>query len=307
MKPAFLAVDWGTSSFRAWMMDHAGMVLDERVDKTGMATLTPELYPLVLAEHLAAFGVGADVPVLICGMAGAAQGWRQAPYLDTPARLSDIAGQAIHVSGVANDVRILPGIAQRLAGAWDVMRGEETILLGASLRSGYAMTVCLPGTHSKWAVIREGRLESFDTAMTGEVFGLLSQHSTLSHALAGESPALGSEFERAVAEALARPERILRKLFSIRAKSLLADGWNAPDGLDRLSGLLIGLEIAGTHKPEDGPVMLIASGIHHETYARTFAVAGISYEALDAEPLVRGGLYHAACAIWPEVFDRDTG
>ncbi len=303
MTPAFVAIDWGTSSFRAWALGRDASILGVRSAKAGMVTLKPAEYEVVLESHLTALGVDNRVPVLICGMAGAAQGWQQAPYLDAPADLSALASDAISVSGISRDVRILPGVAQRMDGAWDVMRGEETILLGVSLNSRNPMSVCLPGTHSKWASLRNGRLERFDTAMTGEIYALLSERSTLSHALAGVPAVLGAEFDAAVREAIAAPERILQKLFSIRAKPLLTGTTKSAQGADRLSGLLIGLEIAGAQRSGGDMITLIASGVLQQTYARAFDMADMRFTTLNANDLVQAGLFHAAQSIWPERFD----
>ena len=121
-------------------------------------------------------------PVLICGMAGARQGWVEAPYLKTPTRLDALHEGAVRVDAGA-DIRILPGIAQARADRPDVMRGEETQLLGV-LDPGFAGLVCIPGTHSKWIRIEAGEIVEFATYMTGELFSVISQHSILSHAVA---------------------------------------------------------------------------------------------------------------------------
>ena len=150
-EPAYVAVDWGTSSFRLWLIDRAGEVLAERRSDEGMLAAAKAGFPAVLQSHLVAIEAPDHLPVLVCGMAGARQGWVEAGYVDTPARLSAILKQAARVSGEARDIRILPGIAQRDAKAPDVMRGEETQLLGAlGLDAAGEALVCMPGTHSKW-------------------------------------------------------------------------------------------------------------------------------------------------------------
>ncbi|MEO1470674.1 MAG: 2-dehydro-3-deoxygalactonokinase, partial [Pseudomonadota bacterium] len=85
---AWLAVDWGTTRLRAWAMDEAGRVLAERASDDGMARLAPEAFePALLAlvgDLLSDARVPVPVPVTICGMAGARQGWREAPYRSVP-------------------------------------------------------------------------------------------------------------------------------------------------------------------------------------------------------------------------------
>ncbi len=170
MTPFCAAIDWGTSSFRLWLLSNDGAVLAERRSDEGMIRAANTGFDAVLERHLAELGAPAKLPVIICGMAGARQGWREAGYLDTPADVADIIRNALIVDGYPRDVRILPGIAQREAGAPDVMRGEETQLLGLvadGVRSGL---VCMPGTHSKWVTLGGGKVEGFSTYMTGELF-----------------------------------------------------------------------------------------------------------------------------------------
>lgn len=130
-EPAYVAVDWGTSSFRLWLIDRAGKVLAERRSDEGMLAAAKAGFAGVLQSHLKAVEAPAQLPVLVCGMAGAKTGWVEAGYVDTPAPLSAVLKQAALVPGETRDIRILPGIAQRDTRAPDVMRGEETQLLGA--------------------------------------------------------------------------------------------------------------------------------------------------------------------------------
>ena len=127
----YAAVDWGTSSFRLWLIDRAGGVLQERRSQEGMMAAAKLGFAAVLQSHLDDVGAANDLPVVVCGMAGARQGWVEAGYIDTPAHLAFILERAVPVPGQTHDIRILPGIAQRDPKAPDVMRGEETQLLGA--------------------------------------------------------------------------------------------------------------------------------------------------------------------------------
>ena len=143
----------------------------------------------MLQSHLDAVSAADHLPVVICGMAGARQGWVEAGYIDTPASLTSILQRAVPVPGQSRDIRILPGIAQRDTKAPDVMRGEETQLLGALGADGEAL-VCMPGTHSKWASVRGGTVERFTTFMTGELFSAVSQGTILSLAVANADEAV---------------------------------------------------------------------------------------------------------------------
>src|SRR5215212_6671802 len=154
---AYVAVDWGTSSFRLWLVDRTGNVLGERRSHEGMMAAGKLGFPAVLRSHLDAVSAAPGLPVIVCGMAGARGGWVEAGYIDTPAQLASILKQAVAVPGQDRDIRILPGIAQRDPNAPDVMRGEETQLLGTlGIDAADDAVVCMPGTHSKWVMVTGG-------------------------------------------------------------------------------------------------------------------------------------------------------
>ena len=295
------AVDWGTSSFRLWLLDSAGAVLAERRSDEGMLHCQPTGFASVLERHLTELGAPADLPVMICGMAGARQGWQEADYLDVPARLDALSQRATRITGIAREVYILPGIAQRRADAPDVMRGEETPLVGVLEQK--ARLFCLPGTHSKWVAIEQGAVVCFCTFMTGEVFALLARHSILAHAMPAEMDA-GENLPRfldGVGEGVAAPEAVTRRLFGLRASQLL--GFTArADGAAYLSGLLIGVEIAGARAFHGAAtsVALLAAGPLARLYGAALALCGYAVERLDAEPATRRGLHQAALQRWPE-------
>lgn len=303
---ACVMIDWGTTSFRLWSVDKAGMVVASRQGGFGMSTLKPAEFHGVMEENLEAIGIGPDVPVVICGMAGAAQGWIEAPYVETPADLSSVAQHAVRVPGISRDVRILPGLAQHVESSPDVMRGEETLLLGTGQNQNLVGSFCLPGTHSKWAWLEAGIVKRFSTAMTGELFGLLARQSTLAPYIKSNQGAQegSSAFDQAVIQATKTPECALQLLFSIRAIPLLKGKTWVSDMASRLSGLLIGLEIAGMCKPGDPQLTLISSGHLGQNYARAFDVAGIRYSTLDAELAARSGLLQAARTIWPGILEE---
>lgn len=301
-EPAYVAVDWGTSSFRLWLVGKDGSIIAERRNGEGMTTAARTGFAAVLANHLAAIAAPAGLPVLVCGMAGAKQGWVEAGYIDTPAALADIPAAAVRIPGVAADIRILPGLAQRDAASPDVMRGEETQLLGAAATLGDGdHLVCMPGTHSKWVRLSGGKVLGFSTFMTGELFEAIAKNTILSHAIAeagaisGETPA----FRAAVARMVANPALATSQLFSVRAGSLIA-GLSPEDAKARLSGTLIGLEIAGALSlvAEGTPVSLVVSGALGALYSEALAAAGLSPSIIDADTAVRNGLAAGAKALW---------
>src|SRR5215831_16240796 len=258
---AFVAVDWGTSSFRGWLISADGEVLAESRGGEGLLHCIGAGFAPVLSGHLARLDAPDGAPVLICGMAGAQQGWAEAPYLRTPTRLDALHEAAIRIDA-ARDIRILPGIAQARSDRPDVMRGEETQLLGVT-EPDFTGLVCIPGTHSKWIRIEAGHVVEFSTYMTGELFSVISQHSILAHTVetAGPTKVDSQPFREGLATALAAPASLTASLFHLRAAQLLGFEQRA-DGAARLSGLLIGTELAdAVHRHgRIGSLRLISAG-----------------------------------------------
>lgn len=298
-RPVHVVVDWGTSSFRGWLMSADGAPLAESRGSEGMLHCAGGAgFAPVLADHLARLGAPDGAPVLICGMAGARQGWAEAPYLKTPTRLDALHEGAIRIDA-PGDIRILPGVAQARAERPDVMRGEETQLLGVT-EPDFTGLVCIPGTHSKWVRIEDGRIVAFSTYMTGELFSVIAQHSILAHAVeATASPADSPPFRDGLSMALAAPTALTASLFRLRAAQLLGFEQRA-DGAARLSGLLIGSELADAMGRHEGQrsVRLIAAGALGQLYAAALGAQGIDVTVVDAEQASRLGLAKAALKIW---------
>lgn len=298
--PAVAAADWGTTRLRIWLLDAAGNVLAEHRGDDGLISAREAGFSSVLERHLAAMDTPETLPVIACGMVGSRQGWVEATYVDTPAPITAILQEAVRVPGQSRDIRIVPGLAQRLADAPDVIRGEETQLAGAGLPHTGRHLVCMPGTHSKWVKVENGTVTGFGTWPTGELFSLLAEHSILRHSL-GNPPATVAPdngfFRHSCTVALAEGGDVTSRLFSIRAASLLQDLSQA-DAAARLSGLLIGSEIAAAQRrfgAGDAPVTLIGTGSLGALYTAALALVGIQVRTVDAEHAVRTGLYAAAC------------
>jgi len=266
MQPDWLAVDWGTSHLRVWLIGPDGRVLDQRRSDQGMGLLKREAFePALLALVEDVTPKRGGIPVLVCGMAGSRQGWAEAPYMSTPCAPPSIRS-AVSVStyNPAFKVFIIPGIKQ--ASPPDVMRGEETQIAGfLADHPNFDGVVCLPGTHSKWVRVNAGSVVQFQTFMTGEMFALLEQKSVLRHSMSGNAWD-DNAFAAAVCDALACPSTLTTDLFSIRASALLK---GTPAGVSRarLSGLLIGLELAGARRYWDGQEVRV---IGSEGVARSY-------------------------------------
>lgn len=288
--------DWGTTSFRLWALDRDGHVLGERRSDQGLAVSAGLGFETVLESHLADLRVPDGAPVMMCGMVGSRTGWTEAAYLDVPVRLDQLVRRATIVPS-SRPIRILPGIAQRGTTHPDVLRGEETQLL-ALAATHYSGLVCLPGTHAKWVVLVDGEVTGFATFMTGELFQILRSQSVIAPAVEGAGPVdeRRAAFADGVTAALMTPAEATNLLFELRAGWLLART-RPDDTLARLSGLLIGAELAGAAR-RFGPLtgaLLIAAGPIAGLYHRALAIAGATGIAVrDAEACVREGLHAAA-------------
>jgi 2-dehydro-3-deoxygalactonokinase len=305
----FIAVDWGTSSLRAWRFDAGGAIAEARRSDQGLMQVPPEAGREGFARVLrGAVGdwLGASSRILMCGMVGSRQGWVEAPYVaiepGEPAGVAELAGA---LAEVPFDVpcRIVPGLSIRGHGAPDVLRGEETQLAGLP-ETGAHLDI-LPGTHSKWVWREDGRVVWFRTFMTGELFDLLGHRSILARSMTGDAlDAVG--FEQGLLAARAGGG-LLEKLFGVRAR-WLAGELDASAQRGFLSGLLIGTECA------DGVAAVLReagvpeSALHRAHLVASAALAGGYRLALDAHGIeavtvdesigARGLLRIAAQAGW---------
>ena len=292
----WVAVDWGTSNVRAWGLDGDGAVTFSTASESDMGRIGRDDYPGVLAGLLSNQVLPEPLDVVVCGMAGARQGWIEAKYLELPADLASLAQAAVVPATVPDGlrVRVLPGVCQR-GSREDVMRGEETQLLGLmALRPAFAGTVVMPGTHSKWARIDAGRLTGFNTTMTGELYDVLGTHSVLRHSLGGErtGPATEDGVTAGLEAGLEDPGRLTSLLFRTRAASLLSErGSDWCSGY--LSGLLVGTEIGGNRdllRASAGPIPLIGSERLCRLYGAALDRIGIVSESIDATRATIAGL-----------------
>ncbi|OCW57195.1 hypothetical protein AWJ14_08305 [Hoeflea olei] len=275
-------------------MSSAGTVLAERRSQEGLGEAASRGFQAVLDSHLDALSAPAGLPVVICGMAGSRQGWMEAGYIDTPAELASIGPAATVVPGATRRIIILPGLASRAIDEPDVMRGEETQLLGAHLEFTGGSFYCMPGTHSKWVRMDGTRVKGFETFMTGELFATISSGTILKHSTGGEGPvdAHDPAFLTGVRDGWTRPEKTTHQLFAIRAGQLLHD-YGQDEGRARLSGLLIGAECAGAGIRGGERVGLVASGALQRLYRTALSECGVHVHDIDADIAARRGLVEA--------------
>ncbi|WP_050765136.1 2-dehydro-3-deoxygalactonokinase [Fulvimarina pelagi] len=289
-RPVWIAVDWGTTNLRLWMMESDDQVVDHRTSDRGMGSLKPNEFEPVLIDLLGDILPKADkLPVICCGMVGARQGWVEAPYAACPCEPS-ATDQAVTFEAAEGRlaIHILPGVKQ--IAPPDVMRGEETQIAGLLAEApGFEGAVCLPGTHSKWAKIANGRIETFRTFMTGELFALLSNQSILRHSLGGDGFDEAA-FAQAVTDALEDPAAVTGEFFAIRAATLLNDH-AAGAGRARLSGLLIGAELVAAHSFwQESETVIIGESALAKAYREALTIAGAAVRTVPGDELTLAGL-----------------
>ena len=310
---ALVALDWGTTSLRAWLLDAGGAVLDSRRSGSGLLTVTREArdaesdvgatFEAVFVRTCADWVTDRpDLPVLACGMVGSAHGWVDAGYRDVPTPLETSAADLVRIDHRAGRLHVVPGL--RLPSTTeqpgDVIRGEETQVLGVLDALGddgeAALTIVLPGTHSKWVDVRERKVETFTTAMTGELYGLLLGDSIL--ARTATAPVRDDQaFVSGVAAGSSPGSRGLQvELFGTRALAL--DGRLAPGSIsDYVSGLLLGDEVAHL-LPSRGsttPLLLCGDDDLVRRYGAALAVHGVEARRLTEDVTIRG-LWRTAVA-----------
>ena len=287
-----IAVDWGTTNRRVFVLDAEGQVVDRFFDGAGVLSILPHEFPDVITMLRDRCG---KRPMLLAGMIGSNRGWIAAPYVDCPATVETIAAGLIAVEG--QDIRVVPGVSDRTQGRADVMRGEEVQLLGALSAGliGADAQICHPGTHAKWVRLEKGALSGFKTLMTGEMFAMLRRHSLLAGPLNGDVTP-DNAFQEGVRTAFERRE-LLADLFSIRARTLL--GTLAAEDVSSFgSGLLVGSDVAvGMDFVGEGAVALIGDPALTRLYACALALAGRQSQQIDGETAFLAGIKAIAAAI----------
>jgi 2-dehydro-3-deoxygalactonokinase len=293
---AFIAGDWGTSNLRLFLCGAEGRAL-ESVSGPGAAQCRGRfaaVFDELTADWRTRHGA---LPAVLCGMAGSAFGWVEAPYLLCPEDVDGVAGSAIEARP---GVRIVPGLkCSNPLGAPDVLRGEETQVLGAlALRPELAQgrhLLCLPGTHTKWLSLHDGVVIEFLTVPTGELFRLLCDHSVLVREPQTPVEHRAPEFEAGLAEAVKhRSVPVLHRLFQGRSLRL-DDQLSAAGAASWVSGLLIGTDVVGAlplfeSHPVDAPVQVIGAPALTGLYATALARLGHHAEALEGDAAVLAGL-----------------
>ncbi|MEO6225354.1 MAG: 2-dehydro-3-deoxygalactonokinase [Sphingomicrobium sp.] len=284
----FIAVDWGTTNRRAYRLDSSGSCSAEFEDGRGVLSVAAGAFPQAVAEIRDRLG---DLPLLMGGMIGSNRGWAEAPYVPCPAGIDELAAK---LAWVGEREAIIPGVSYLGHGRADVMRGEEIQLLGAAAKGDVDADayVCHPGTHNKWCILRGGRIQSFRTVMTGELFSLLKDHSILADLLGGQVD-VGEAFRNGGRQGLSDGE-LSADLFAIRAAVLLGVA-KREDAASFASGLLIGSDVRiGLAIPAGAQIHVMGRPELTRLYAAAIELSGRTPIELDGEQAFLAGIAEIA-------------
>lgn len=286
MKKEWIAVDWGTSNFRAWLMagDH---VLDKRSASCGLLHVEQGQFDATLKKLLGEWVVNATPVIAMAGMVGSQQGWHDVDYCPLPAKTDDLIAHRFHfTTSWGSEAWIVPGLRTSSSdGLPDVMRGEEVQLLGLTMLEELDdFRAMLPGTHSKHAQVKQRHIVEFSTYMTGELFNVLISHSLLGRALPLAVRDDDAFLRGVAASRLQTP--LSHRLFSARTLRLSGELPAASVG-DYLSGLLIGSEFTTDHT---GPVWLVGSAALTARYQLAATALGIETRCMDGDRCFIAGM-----------------
>jgi 2-dehydro-3-deoxygalactonokinase len=298
---ALVGVDWGNSRVRAFRIGIEGQILDRRASDRGVAEIRDGDFDRVLRDITDGWPSG--VPILMCGMIGSRHGWQEVPYRPCPAGAGDLATTLCPIETGCGPAWIVAGISttnvhhdcgeRGVRKLYDVMRGEETQIAGVPAAVGRTLMIT-PGTHSKWAVVQAGTIESFRTHMTGEIYAVLQKHSILGRLM---NAGMDGEFDQASfldGVHLGREETgLLHALFSVRTQGLFEQ--KTPTALVHyLSGILIGSEVSAEARGRalDSPVIVIAAAELASRYQIALSACGFrDIRRVDAQLAVAQGLW----------------
>ncbi len=291
----FLALDWGTTNLRAWVVSEGGAAGPPLELPRGVSKLGPGEPAICLRDVVRPALKAENLPAVICGMAGSTLGWVEVPYSDCPADAASLAAGLHWIEGQDPPVAIVPGLrGPGVDGGPDVMRGEETQVIGwlaqdPDRRRGRHL-LCHPGTHAKWVLVEDGCVVRFVTAMTGELFSILTRHSVLR---CEEGPEDSHAFVQGL-EAAGDGSALAARLFTARAR-VVGGGDLKPSAVRSfLSGLLIGSEVASTPAllgaGSPSSIALIGDAKLCAAYATAMAHLGLQSQVFDGEAAVLAGL-----------------
>jgi 2-dehydro-3-deoxygalactonokinase len=290
LDPKLIALDWGTTSLRAYLLGADGVILAEKAAPLGILKVPNRAFSEAFNTLCHEWLTQKPVPAIACGMIGSRQGWVEASYAACPAGFKALAGNfGWAETGHSFRLAVVPGICcENADGMPDVMRGEETQILGA-LGDAECGVFVLPGTHCKWVRVSEKAVQSFATYMTGELFAVLKEHSILGRLMADEQALhLPEAFKRGWEMSLYGSGALLSNLFSVRALGLF-DRLAKEEASSYLSGLLIGEEVrSASAASNQSEVTLIGEERLCSLYQEVLNARGLKCIIASAGAAVRG-------------------
>lgn len=282
-----IAVDWGTSNFRAFRLGSDGAILARRSSHAGILRVEDGLFAEALRAEIGDWLANGETNILLCGMIGSRQGWVETRYLPCPAGISDLANSVTEVPFAGAEVRLVPGVAgSDSEGVPEVMRGEETEAMGILDECGGDGLVCFPGTHSKWIYLSDRKIASFITCMTGELYGALRESTILERTMTADVAVDCAAFHRGVARS-EDSSGLLHHLFGVRTLTLMGE-LKEEASASYLSGLLIGHEVRAA-MPDAALVHLVGAAALCSLYAQAIKACG-GYATMEDEDSAARGL-----------------
>lgn len=275
-EPCLIGIDWGTSSLRAFLIGNHGEVLDTVSAPQGIMQVGDRDFDPIFERVVRPWLEHRALPIVASGMITSRNGWRETPYIRVPSGAEELAKHLVrHQSSSGIELWFVTGLTTERDGAPDVMRGEETQIVGATAAGMGDGIYVMPGTHSKWISVLGGKIEDYSTYMTGELFGVLKAHTILG-TLMVEGPFNDTGFKLGVEASLAGAGDLLHRLFRVRTLPLFGR-IGTEMAADYLSGMLIGDEIRAAAGNFGSTTVTIVGGSDlAQRYARAFELAGLN-------------------------------
>ncbi|MCU5771776.1 2-dehydro-3-deoxygalactonokinase [Erwiniaceae bacterium BAC15a-03b] len=287
----YIAVDWGTSNFRAIRVTDGQIAAIVQSDQ-GVGRCQREMLPLILQQQIARLGehYHQQLPVIVCGMAGSNIGLCDAGYQSLPLAFSALQDKGIPLPGILpNPLTIKAGISS--PAEWEVCRGEEMQLLGALYLSD-ARIFAAVGTHSKWLTVDRDhqQITGLCTLMSGELYNLLLNHSVVGKGLPPQTFSREHFLAGVDSAALAKAQQrdLMTELFRCRGRYILGQ-FDAAYAACWLSGFLTAHELLTGH-PRQQPVCFIGASSLLEHYQLASHHLELPCTTLAAEEALIAGL-----------------
>lgn len=296
----FVAVDWGTTNFRAYLINEHGVCLDSLSNNDGVLR-SRDKFESIIQQHLGHWlNDDGSITVILFGMVGSQVGWVETPYIECPVDIKNYGKHCVQLTAFnRGNCWLVPGVKWTANdGVIDVMRGEELQVIGAYLlnneneKNKSDGLFCCPGTHNKWVSVNNGQINDILTVMTGEIYSLLCKHSILAHSV-NETTEWNEEGFKSGLEYSQRSGGLLNHLFSVRTSYIIGEH-SQNEGSPYLSGLLIGHEIqsvitAEYYRNSEVPIMIIGSSQLCKAYSTALTYFNMPNKSVSAQSSVVTG------------------